>query len=79
MIKESCGNCKYCITGECHKNPPVFINDIDWGWVPTNGNAWCGEWEPNQEIAKEYLNNMLDATDALYDYMKRPRHGTDAT
>lgn len=48
---QSCGNCKYWLGGNCHRNAPTSVRAA-WGafvptyWPPTTESQWCGQWAP---------------------------------
>ena len=47
-IPEMCANCKYCVDGQCRRNPPAIIvlDDIpDTMWPEVHPLGWCGEFK----------------------------------
>lgn len=61
VAEHSCGSCRFAsieldgdMRMECHRYPPVYINDPEWGdgiavgWPQVSAEHWCGEWQPQE-------------------------------
>lgn len=70
--KKTCGTCRFfdddpieACDGTCHFNPPVFAQALDGVqapmFIPTDKDAWCGQWEPNSEEMITAIDGLLGA------------------